>query len=557
MATSITPLSTLYDHPSVYRIPRAGDTPEPPRKKNQASVLTDEDPDLSAVEQARENVRTALEGRKYGSLNDLLIPGPEAPEYDRERAEKAKKLAKKSAIIQLIDSLAGIGEMAAYGDEAIVSPVDYSDLGLEALNQLADIDEQHRIDLRDFNEQRQSINRENQQIRQGVRQHNQNIDHELAEREENQALDDRQEHYEAALRYISQGKIELAQAHLAEAGLSPDRTVKKKTFAKVETPPETSLTPETGVPSTPSPGPDMSSDNRQVDTPEQPRVNSSNHAKMSTLENVLDAIEGSLAENPDKGTRQELLSRWKDATKEYLTLHEEVDDGSVGWWTEKLYDELLQGLDQGNSEEQAKASEENGHGTGEPKGLFGLINRMAKLITQPMYSRENVEDLEHLLDADPGHGMTWKQLRERRKANHDAFLKEYLPAQMAGDHEEASKHTETAEKQVLYRVQDSIGNTLASDRLDSETRFELTRRWINNNKRLLKLERPDLSEQERHNLSLEMFPQMLKEKQAEIVSHTPIQESIKPPTGTPPQPDRNRGNRGGLEIQDMKNSGEF
>ncbi len=237
------PIRTLRDNPNVFELPNSKQEAQRKKKKSgdQQQIVTDpEDPVTLRLQEASDNLQSAQQGQKYENLNELLIQPPERPEIDAEQVQKNKGLTKKAAVLQLIDSIAGATQLNRQQDEAVVAPNRLDQIGLSALQNLQNLDQQHKIDLKQYNQRSQQVDQRNKQLQMQMQQYNKNVDLQAAEMEYEQArqaydqmLDEKEKkaiaadenkewHYQAGLRLITQRKFNEARAHFMEADMNSE-----------------------------------------------------------------------------------------------------------------------------------------------------------------------------------------------------------------------------------------------------------------------------------------------------------------------------------------------
>lgn len=184
-------------------------------------------------EKATQDYIGAVESQKITDLSNYLMPEPERPEIDTDHVNNQRKQARAGAILQLIDSLGGAVQLQTGQDEAIHAPVDFSGLGLDAVNEMYRVNDQHKLDLDRYREQKLRTEQANMQMKAQIDQQNKAIDAEIKlfelenlidKQEADRILQDSKSKTiaEAGLRAFSQGAFDIGQAYLKEAGVSPE-----------------------------------------------------------------------------------------------------------------------------------------------------------------------------------------------------------------------------------------------------------------------------------------------------------------------------------------------
>jgi hypothetical protein len=152
------------------------DEPEPKQDQQEA----DEPPTYhppSNIQKARTDlINSMMEGKV--NPESTQINQPDRPEYDQEREDKLRHLAKMNAIAQGITAVSqAIG--AATNSDYAAAPIQ-SGTGMEAFNMLANMKQDYRNRLRNYDKQVFNINRYNQKARLKAEGMNHTIDQNAA-----------------------------------------------------------------------------------------------------------------------------------------------------------------------------------------------------------------------------------------------------------------------------------------------------------------------------------------------------------------------------------------
>jgi len=224
----IQPIRTLRDHPNVFELPNRDQINQ--RRGIKADPPTDDDDPV--LNSAFENVMEAMSGRKV-NIDDFLLSDPKRPEIDKKMVKKNRAMTKKMALLQAIDSIASVAGRHAAGEEAINTSARFDRTGLQALNNLANIDQEHKLDLRQFNQKKDRVEEYNNRLGMNNEIRNNEIDYEVARTEYDSLLSqktaealgkdkEKERMYEAGLRSISQGDKVAADFYLSRAGLGSE-----------------------------------------------------------------------------------------------------------------------------------------------------------------------------------------------------------------------------------------------------------------------------------------------------------------------------------------------
>ncbi|MEX0660495.1 MAG: hypothetical protein WEA58_11480 [Balneolaceae bacterium] len=333
--STLQPISTLRDHNNVLRLR----TPESLRNRRRLPGIIEEDPEPE-LESSRENVIRSIEDQKV-SLDNLLMPDPERPERDNEMIGKNRNLAKKAALIQVIDSIGEAVNLSRNQENAVVAPTRYGDLGLSALDNMRNMDQEHKVDLNRYNRRKEDVDQQNRQAVEQAVKINTALDTNAAKfrfdslkDELNRANEDDdamvRRHHQAALRYLSAGDLETAEKHLRQAGLIA--------------PPQEDDQPQEEVNSSTSPPPDQSADQPAKRSETEEKSNTSDLSDeevqkraQEVSRSFIQLLENSLvtAENPEK--IDTILDVHKKINRQQM-LRIGVPEGSV----DKLNQEVLQ-----------------------------------------------------------------------------------------------------------------------------------------------------------------------------------------------------------------------
>lgn len=219
--TMIQPISTLRDHQNAFRSEEQNDPTQ-------------------GINAAYAGIQKALENSKI-NLNDLLSQQPEAPEIDQNKVEQNKKMARMGVVLQALDSIGTAVTHRGQGTDPILNTGRYDQLGLAALNNLTQMDAQHQVDLRNYNTRREQVDQVNRELSMNVNRHNAGIDLQsaqmdldreqaaakaiLSQKEQKKLESDQQAKrlYDAGLRLISQGQVEMAAEFFRDAGIENQR----------------------------------------------------------------------------------------------------------------------------------------------------------------------------------------------------------------------------------------------------------------------------------------------------------------------------------------------
>jgi|SRR5690625_2409000 len=217
----IQPISTLRDHQNAFR-------------------SEDENDPTQGINAAYAGIQKALENSKI-NLNDLLSQQPEAPEIDQQKVEQNKKMAQMGVVLQALDSIGTALTHRGEGTDPIMNTGRYDQLGLAALNNLTQMDAQHQVDLRNYNTRKDQVDQVNRELAMNVNRHNAGIDLQsaqidldreqaaakaiLSQKEQEKLESDQQAKrlYDAGLRLISQGQVEMAAEFFRDAGIENQR----------------------------------------------------------------------------------------------------------------------------------------------------------------------------------------------------------------------------------------------------------------------------------------------------------------------------------------------
>jgi hypothetical protein len=203
---------------------------------NEPDTRPDDLPNENNVIDAQERLYEAVEQSKIKNPQELLMQPAKAPVKDQKGIDANKNLAKTSALIQLLDGIAGAVNLQRKQEEAVVAPQNLVPGAFEAVNNIRNINQKFDLDLRNYNRRQEEIDATNKTILKQANAHNANVDVKLAEmkmndaiRQSNKALSEERAKalaqdktaerlYEVGLRFISNENPEVGIEYLKMAG---------------------------------------------------------------------------------------------------------------------------------------------------------------------------------------------------------------------------------------------------------------------------------------------------------------------------------------------------
>lgn len=203
-------------------------------------LLQSDEEEQTPVEQARENYFSTLENKKV-NIDSLLMDDPEKPELDQSQIDRNKKMARNMALMQVVDSLAGVANIAANQEGAITTPSRFGEMGLSAVDNIRNLQDEHKLGLQQYQQKQDQVDQFNRQLTHETDQFNREIDadiagqrFEMATAEELQKKKDelekttrealakdkqKEQYFELAIRMTSAGETQAAHQFARMAGL--------------------------------------------------------------------------------------------------------------------------------------------------------------------------------------------------------------------------------------------------------------------------------------------------------------------------------------------------
>ncbi len=214
------------------------------RKEQKAKLFVSNEPDTFPNDppnngtDAKDGLYEAVEQTKIKHPQELLLQPGKAPVKDQKRIDGNKKLAKTSALIQLLDGIAGAVNLQRKQEEAVVAPQNLVPGAFEAVNNIRAINQKYDLDLHNYNRRQEEIEAQNKAILQQATAHNANVDVKLAQLKRNDAIEESNKAlseerakalaqdktaerlYEVGLRFISNGNTDVGKEYFKMAGLA-------------------------------------------------------------------------------------------------------------------------------------------------------------------------------------------------------------------------------------------------------------------------------------------------------------------------------------------------
>jgi len=243
-------IASLNRASNIIPLPVNGNKKKRKEQKTEVGVAPDPTiPPVVQVDQARDELISAINAQKIDNPSDFLISQPQRPELDVDTIQKNQKLARTAALIQAIDAAGDVTDLAIRGDNAIVAPSQLQNLGFSAFQNIQLENQAHREALQQFRLHSQKVNQQNKEIQRETQQFNKEIDVEVAKLKLEEALGkekaasitadkDREEIIDTAQRLISTrnaSAIKAAGALLKEAGLTNKESEKFINSIQTET----------------------------------------------------------------------------------------------------------------------------------------------------------------------------------------------------------------------------------------------------------------------------------------------------------------------------------
>lgn len=230
----LTPIQ-LNEGVSLMSVGGSTDPEEEEKKEKEGSKEYDPTPGQQSYLDALEKSKTTAKERA-----GFLFDKPEKPEMDEERQKRFKNLTKAGAIAQLIDAVSDVA-MGAKNQDYRPVPIAGDELAFTGMQQVYEMDEEHRNNLKNYKDQVFRIDNQNKRTEAQIDQQNEGIDIEKAGLEyqwdqeaQNKAeeiarnnKDKSQEWYlDMSKRLASNGEPEAGLALASLAGVNTEEAVK-------------------------------------------------------------------------------------------------------------------------------------------------------------------------------------------------------------------------------------------------------------------------------------------------------------------------------------------